>query len=68
MYDVIVVGGGPAGCYTASLLGQQGFDVHVLEEHAVIGEPVDCSGVIGAEAFEKLELPEFLKLGAIPPY
>jgi len=65
MYDVVVVGGGPAGCYTASLLGQKGFDVHVLEEHSVIGEPVDCSGVIGAEAFEKLELPESLKLGAI---
>jgi len=65
MIDVLIVGGGPAGCYTASLLGQKGFDVHVLEEHAVIGEPVDCSGVIGAEAFEKLELPESLKLGAI---
>jgi len=65
MYDVIVVGGGPAGCYTASLLGQKGFDVHVLEEHSVIGEPVDCSGVIGAEAFEKLELPNSLKLGVI---
>jgi len=65
MIDVLIVGGGPAGCYTASLLGQKGFDVHVLEEHSVIGEPVDCSGVIGAEAFEKLELPEFLKLGTI---
>jgi len=37
----------------------------VLEEHSVIGEPVDCSGVIGAEAFEKLELPSSLKLGTI---
>ena len=65
MYDVVVVGGGPAGCYTASLLGERGFDVHVLEEHSVIGEPVDCSGVIGAEAFEELGLPESLKFGAI---
>jgi len=65
MYDVVVVGGGPAGCYTASLLGQKGFDVHVLEEHSIIGEPVDCSGVIGAEAFDELELPESLKLGEI---
>ena len=65
MNDVVVVGGGPAGCYVASLLGERGFDVHVLEEHSVIGEPVDCSGVIGAEAFETLGLPDHLKLGEI---
>ena len=65
MIDVLIVGGGPAGCYTAALLGERGFDVHVLEEHSIIGEPVDCSGVIGAEAFDELELPESLKLGAI---
>lgn len=65
MHDIVVVGGGPAGCYAASLLGAKGFDVHVLEEDAVIGEPVDCSGVIGAESFSTLGLPDSLKLGEI---
>ena len=65
MNDVVVVGGGPAGCYAASLLSERGFDVHVLEEHPVIGEPVDCSGVIGAEAFAALNFPDHLKLGEI---
>lgn len=65
MFDVAVVGGGPTGCYAASLLGQRGLDVHVLEEHSVIGEPVNCSGVIGAEAFSTLGLPDSLKLGEI---
>ena len=37
MIDVIVVGAGPAGCYAASLLGEKGFDVHVIEEHPVVG-------------------------------
>lgn len=65
MHDIVVVGGGPAGCHTASLLAKNGFDVHVLEEHPVIGEPVDCSGVIGAESFEALGLPHFLKLAEV---
>lgn len=65
MNDVVVVGGGPAGCYAASLLSKTGLDVHVLEEHLIIGEPVDCSGVIGAESFATLELPHSLRLGEI---
>lgn len=65
MHDVVVVGGGPAGCYAASLLGKRGLKVHVLEEHVRIGEPVDCSGVMGAESFDLLQLPDSLKLGEI---
>src|SRR3989338_8856030 len=65
MHDVVVVGAGPAGCYAASLLGRKGLKVCVLEEHADIGEPVDCSGVMGAEYFDLLQLPDSLKLGEI---
>jgi flavin-dependent dehydrogenase len=33
MHDVIVVGGGLAGLYTALRLAENGHDVVVLEEH-----------------------------------
>jgi flavin-dependent dehydrogenase len=56
-HDVIVVGAGPAGNYAAYCLARLGYDVLVLQEHQRVGEPVDCSGLIGAEAFERYDLP-----------
>jgi geranylgeranyl reductase family protein len=57
IHDVIVIGAGPAGSTAAEQLAAQGFDVQVLEEHQVIGEPVDCTGVLGTEVFERFDLP-----------
>ena len=56
MHDVIVVGGGPVGCYTASLLAQKGFDTLVLEGNPSVGHRVICTGLIGVEAFERFHL------------
>jgi geranylgeranyl reductase family protein len=64
-HDVLVVGAGPAGSTTAERLATAGFDVAVLEEHAVIGEPVDCTGVVGAEAFEAFDLPQAIVVGSV---
>ena len=55
--DVIVVGGGPAGLAAARSLAGDGRSVLVLEEHAVVGEPVHCTGLLGLDAFDELDLP-----------
>jgi digeranylgeranylglycerophospholipid reductase len=54
--DVIVVGGGPCGLIAARDLAACGFQVVVLEEHDRIGAPVHCTGVLGLDAFEELDL------------
>jgi len=58
MYDVVVVGGGPIGSYTAYQLAELGFEVVLLEEDDEVGKNVICTGVIGTEAFERFSLPQ----------
>ena len=57
MHDAIIVGGGPAGLHAARELSSAGADVVVLEEHATVGEPVHCTGVLAADAFDEFALP-----------
>lgn len=56
MYDAIIVGGGPAGCFTGELLAKQGFDVAIVEEHAEIGNPVSCTGILGIGGLKELKI------------
>jgi geranylgeranyl reductase family protein len=45
VYDVAVIGAGPAGCKTAELAAKAGLKVLVIEEHEEIGKPVQCTGI-----------------------
>jgi len=64
-HDVVIIGAGPAGCTTGEGLARAGFDVALVEEHAVVGEPVDCTGVLGAEVFRRFALPREIVVGEI---
>ena len=57
MYDVLIVGGGPAGLYAAYCLAKAGRSVAVLEEHPEIGSPAHCTGLLPSESFTRFDLP-----------
>lgn len=63
MFDVVVVGAGPAGSVTAHRLAEAGHAVLLLEEHDAVGVPAHCTGLLGLEAFGAFDLPRTLILG-----
>jgi len=54
--DVVVVGGGPAGCFVGEALAKQGFEVVIVEEHGEVGNPTCCAGIVGTGGFRELKI------------
>ena len=57
MYDVVVVGAGPAGSMAAKIVAENGLNVLMVEKRQEIGVPVRC-----AEGVSKAELAEFVEV------
>src|SRR6478672_4405146 len=55
--DVLIVGGGPGGLFMAARLAGRGVRTVVCEEHARVGEPVHCTGVLSSDSFSRFDLP-----------
>src|SRR3989454_7303528 len=66
MYDVIVIGAGPAGLYTALRMAEEGLSVLVLGEHAEIGVPTHCTGIVSGETNRLYKVPEEVVLNRPP--
>lgn len=58
MYDVIVVGAGPAGSAAARYCAALGLQTLMVEEHASIGYPVQCAGLLSTNAFSTCGVSE----------
>ncbi|MGB5099707.1 MAG: NAD(P)/FAD-dependent oxidoreductase [Methanothrix sp.] len=57
IFDVAVIGAGPAGSMAAKYAAKAGASTILLEEHACAGWPVQCAGLLGQEAMAESELP-----------
>jgi digeranylgeranylglycerophospholipid reductase len=52
--DIVVVGGGPCGSYSAYTAAKLGAEVMVCEEHEEIGAPKHCAGHLNVSSLERL--------------
>lgn len=57
IHDAIVVGAGPSGSHAAERLARLGHDVVLLDDNEGPRASIVCTGIVGAEAFERMELP-----------
>jgi len=53
VYDVIVIGGGPAGSTVANYVASKGFNVLIVEKSRFPGEDNVCGGGLSQEAFRE---------------
>jgi digeranylgeranylglycerophospholipid reductase len=53
-YDIIVIGGGPAGCMAAYVAAKENVSVLLLEKDRDIGSPVRCAEAVGKDGLEKI--------------
>jgi geranylgeranyl reductase family protein len=55
---IAVIGGGPVGCFIAGLLAKQRLDVCIYEEHGIIGQPVQCTGIVTGRIREIIDVKD----------
>jgi digeranylgeranylglycerophospholipid reductase len=54
--DVVVIGAGPVGSFTALKLAKRGANITVFEEHKSVGSPSHCAGHLSIRSLRNLGL------------
>ncbi len=62
---IVIIGGGPVGCYLGELLAKAGKDVSIYEEHSEIGKPVQCTGIVTREISKLIKLDKKLIINEV---
>jgi len=57
-FDVVVVGAGPGGTAAGERAASLGLSTLILEEHATIGHPVQCAGLLSTDAFAECRVSD----------
>ena len=57
-YDILVIGGGPAGAVAAKTAVEKGLSACIIEKRPAIGAPVRCAEGIGKEALHEFIDPD----------
>ncbi len=65
MASISIIGAGPVGSYLAYLLSSHGREVHVYEEHAEIGKPVHCTGIVTSKFADIIDPDERFVINTI---
>jgi len=58
IFDLAVIGGGPAGLIAAREAAEKALEVVVFEEHSEIGEPERCAGLLSLAGLQKISIPQ----------
>jgi len=64
VYDIIIVGSGPAGATTARFAAQNGLSVLLVDKKQELGSPIQCSGAVSFNGLEQagvIPSPEFIQ-------
>jgi geranylgeranyl reductase family protein len=51
--NIIIIGAGPIGCFTAQVLKIHGYKPLLIEEHNEVGRPIHCTGLVGSRVFSE---------------